>query len=419
MYTARTGMADTEPARISNYDVVGKIGQGGMGVVYEGRHLFMGRIAAIKLLHPHLCSDAGLVRRFLNEARAADAIKHPHIIEVYDSGLSPAPYLVMERLVGESLAERIQRGRLSLADVLEVSDQIASALGAAHGRNIVHRDLKPDNLFLVAGAARVSVKVLDFGIAKLSADLLTDRTETQPGRLLGTLSYMSPEQIKASAAVDHRSDIYSLGVILFELLCGRRPFVETGLAELVVAHSMRPPPRPSSIDARVSPALDAIVLRALAKDPAERFASMEELRQALASAGASLKSEERAPGPADEATLAAAKTLDAVYEAPLPPRPPRRWRAALAVVVLAGVGAAVALVTRGEAPTAIVVPGPETGSQQTAPVGGKLPESPGPAVPRPETAPAAAVEVPPPRRETAKAAAPARARPARKKAELW
>ncbi len=274
------------PERVGNYQIVSKLGEGGMGAVYLARHDFMDRTAAVKFLHPHLCGDPKLVQRFLNEARAANAIRHENIIEVIDTGLalgSGIPYLLMERLVGESLASRLAAGPLSLKEAIAMAAQVASALAAAHAAGIVHRDLKPENLFLCARRNQPPlVKVLDFGIAKLRRTLAGSGFETEQGAFVGTPRYMSPEQCHATGEVDHRTDIYSLGIILFEMVCGRPPFVASSTGQLIVEHMMTAPPRARSLNPQVPEALDEIVARALKKSPAERQASMEELRADLA-----------------------------------------------------------------------------------------------------------------------------------------
>jgi eukaryotic-like serine/threonine-protein kinase len=279
--------------RIHNYEVVSKIGQGGMGVVYLARHLFIDRSAALKVLHPHLQprvdNDPNLVGRFMNEARAANAIRHPNIIEVVDTGFLPrsgAPYLLMEYLEGESLGARLRNmRRLPLEMALQIAGQTASALSAAHDQGIVHRDLKPENIFLLPRPGNVDlVKVLDFGIAKLRLDLAGQAVQTQPGTLVGTPRYMSPEQCRGTGEVDHRSDIYALGIILYEMLCGVPPFQGEGVGQLLAVHMTEPPP-PLRVHASDIPRyIEEACLRALAKRPEDRFQSMREFRAALGSA---------------------------------------------------------------------------------------------------------------------------------------
>ena len=272
--------------RISNYSITSLIGEGGMGAVYLGEHEMIGRKVAIKLLKRQLADDEQLIARFFNEARALSAIHHPGMVEVMDVGRMPdgVPYLVMELLAGEALARRLERGRLPIEQALDVGGQLTSVLAAAHARGIIHRDLKPDNVFLCPDAAgRERVKVLDFGIAKLRSDVPQANVQTRTGAIMGTPAYMSPEQCRGvSRQIDHRTDIYSLGVILYQMVIGRLPFASEGIGELIVMHLRDPPPLPSSILPGVPRDLEELLLRALAKDPEARFQRMDDLGAALA-----------------------------------------------------------------------------------------------------------------------------------------
>ncbi len=274
--------------RVNNYEVRSILGEGGMGAVYLAEHPFMGRKAAIKVLRRELAEDRGLVERFMNEARAANAIHHPNIIDIIDVGLLPSgiPYLMMEFLEGESLAKRIERqGRLPVADAVAVATQTASALDAAHDKGIVHRDLKPDNLYLVPDDGRpfgAKVKVLDFGIAKLRGELSGTGAKTQSGSVMGTPPYMSPEQCRGiTEEIDHRTDVYALGIILYEMLVGAPPFMSAGWGEVVLMHVTKPVPSLRAKNADVPAELEAVILKALAKLSGDRWASMDELDAAL------------------------------------------------------------------------------------------------------------------------------------------
>jgi serine/threonine protein kinase len=279
--------------QFGNYRAISLLGEGGMGAVYLAEHPAIGRRVAVKVLHKNYIRDENLLTRFLNEARAANAIRHPNIIEILDSGTiaDGTPFLVMELLEGESLGTRIRRvGALPMQSAVEFCYQTASALGAAHKKGIVHRDLKPDNLFVVPDPhdpERERIKVLDFGIAKLQQSA-HDSVKTRTGTLMGTPIYMSPEQCRGTKTVDHRSDIYSLGIIFFEMLCGQPPFVSEGFGELVNMHLNVAPAAPSSQNPNVSPTIDAIVLKMLSKNPDERFADMGELMTALKASGGSM-----------------------------------------------------------------------------------------------------------------------------------
>ena len=247
-----------------SYKIVRKLGEGGMGEVYLARHVFMDRPAAIKVLLPELSSNKDIVGRFFAEARATELIKHPNIVQIFDCAIHPASgrgYLVMEFLDGESLGARLARtGTLEPAEVADIAHDTASALQAAHEAGIVHRDLKPDNVFLAKptagqrGSSRPLVKVLDFGIAKLAYPGSVSKTAT--GSILGTPLYMSPEQGRGLAKVDFRSDIYSLGCIIFEMLCGRPPFVREAPGDLIIAHATEAPPRMSTLVDGVPPDLE-------------------------------------------------------------------------------------------------------------------------------------------------------------------
>src|SRR4051812_18104230 len=271
-----------------NFRVTQLIGEGGMGVVYLAEHPGIGRRAAVKVLRPGLTDNPEILKRFFNEARAANAVRHPGIVEVFDCGTLPSgtSYIVMELLEGENLAARLKSvGRLPLADARRIAAQTASALAAAHTAGIVHRDLKPDNLFLVPDdrdASSEMVKVLDFGIAKLGqqgSNVSSVRTRT--GSVMGTPAYMSPEQCRGTREIDHRTDIYALGVILYEMVCGRPPFVSEGFGEMVHLHISAPPPPPRTIDATIPPELERLILWCLEKEPAERVQTMADLHAAL------------------------------------------------------------------------------------------------------------------------------------------
>jgi serine/threonine protein kinase len=284
---------------IGQYRVTNVLGEGGMGVVYAAEHTLLGRPAALKLLLPELSSKQEIVQRFFNEARAATAIRHPGIVEVYDFGWTSdrerSAYIVMELLDGETLRARRKRGLLRWSTALALARQIAGALAAAHAKGIVHRDLKPDNIFLVPdddipGGERI--KLLDFGIAKL-ASAAPGQNRTRTGMVMGTPTYMAPEQCRG-IAVDARADLYSVGCILFELCTGRPPFVGEGEGDVLVAHIHTPPPAMATLASGIPKEVESLVQRLLAKSPADRVQSADELlrlidaaRSALGQAGMS------------------------------------------------------------------------------------------------------------------------------------
>ena len=256
-----------------------------MGSVWLAEHTMLGRRAAIKVLHPEFSNRAEIVTRFFNEARAATAIADPGIVQIFDFGqhTDGSAYIVMELLDGEPLDRRLARqGALGSADALRIMRQVASTLGAAHACGIVHRDLKPENVFMVRDPEVVGgerAKILDFGIAKLMSAHTGVKTQTQ--MVMGTPAYMSPEQCRGAGRVDQRSDVYALGCMLFALLVGRPPFDAEGAGDIIAMHLRESPPAPSSLRQGISTEVDHLVLRCLAKDPAQRFAHGVELASAL------------------------------------------------------------------------------------------------------------------------------------------
>ena len=262
------------------------IGHGGMGAVYRAHHAALARNAAVKVLLPELSHNRDLVARFFNEARAATAVRHPGIVEIFDFGYLPdgSGYIVMEFLEGETLgALRARLGRIPPARALTLTRQIAGALGAAHDRGIVHRDLKPDNVFLVADPEVPSgerIKVLDFGVAKLTATP-GDTARTQTGSLLGTPTYMSPEQCRGTADVDGRTDLYALGCLLYELVCGQPPFVADSAGDLIAHHLYFEPPAPRTWEPALPSAIEQLIVWLLQKDPNARPQSTRELVEAI------------------------------------------------------------------------------------------------------------------------------------------
>jgi serine/threonine-protein kinase len=393
--------------RVNNYEVKSLLGEGGMGAVYLAQHPFMGRKAAVKVLRRELAQDRGLVERFMNEARAANAIHHPNIIDIIDVGQLPSgiPYLMMEFLEGESLARRIEReGRFPIDAAIDVAMQTASALQAAHSKEIVHRDLKPDNLFLVPDEGRpfgFRVKVLDFGIAKLRGELSGSGEKTQTGSVMGTPPYMSPEQCRGiTEEIDHRTDIYALGIILYEMVVGRPPFMSTGWGEVVLMHVTKPPPPPRERNPAVSPQLEAIILKALAKQRDDRFATMAELQAALrvvAGHSGSLPGTAGLTGPASQMGRPSTTLKSAAGEVtPATFTEVRRplWRQPPVVVigVLAAAGAAIAIGLGAGHPAALAPVVPATPIAAVTSVTPVAPE-PKPAPPPPPARSAVSVRV--------------------------
>jgi len=255
-----------------------------MGLVFVAEHTLLGRRAAIKTLQPNVSRNLEVAERFFNEARATSAISDPGVIQIFDFGyhVDGTAYIVMELLEGETLSERISRsGRLALGDALRIARQIAGSLAAAHARDIVHRDLKPENIYLVRDAATQGgerTKILDFGICKVG---MGKSVLTQAGAMIGTPMYMSPEQCRGAGEIDHRSDIYAFGCLVFHMLTGRPPFLGDTPGDLIVAHLREDAPPASLYVPELPSAIDRIVMRCMAKLPGDRYASMVELQDAL------------------------------------------------------------------------------------------------------------------------------------------
>jgi eukaryotic-like serine/threonine-protein kinase len=267
-------------AQIGPYKISSMLGQGGMGEVYRATDSRLGRDVAIKVLTAHRAEDPQSLRRFEQEAKSVAALAHPNILVLYDVGEhNGIRYAVTELLEGKSLLERLATGPLPWREAVEVCAAVAEGLAAAHTREIVHRDIKPANLFLTAD---LRVKILDFGLARSDSPTPGDSTVTEAGTIMGTIAYMSPEQVRGGP-VTATSDIFSLGVVLYELVAGRRPFPGASSAE-VMATILKEPPLPISDAGQPVPReLQRIVERCLAKDPAQRFASARDLAIALKS----------------------------------------------------------------------------------------------------------------------------------------
>jgi serine/threonine-protein kinase len=255
-----------------------------MGEVWRGQHLALNTELAVKLVDASARKDGDeILERFRIEGQAAGRLKSPHIVQIFDYGTEgTTAYMAMELLEGEALSDRLTRaGRFSLADTARVLHEIALGVGAAHEQGIVHRDLKPQNVFLARIGGRVVVKVLDFGIAKLTAAPSSDTLKTHAGMMVGTPAYMSPEQVMGNTQIDWRSDLWQMGIIAFECVCGRMPFDATSLGELFMKICSMPLPVPSRMGP-VPEAFDAWFARAMQRDPEKRFQSSKEMAEALA-----------------------------------------------------------------------------------------------------------------------------------------
>src|SRR5262245_61980021 len=332
-------------SHLGPYEILNPIGAGGMGEVYRARDARLGRDVAIKVLPASISTDPDRLRRFEQEARAAAALNHPNILAVFDIGSHEASlYVVSELLEGETLRERLSQSSaasrmsaggmsqpslpaissaaathtgLAVRKAVDYAIQIARGMTAAHDKNIVHRDLKPENIFVTTDGR---VKILDFGLAKLTqadgavnADVATaTNLETEPGMMLGTIGYMAPEQVRGQP-VDQRADIFSFGVILYEMLSGRRAFQGATTADTIIAIVREDPPELPVEDRHIPPALDRIVNRCLEKSPAARFQTATDLAFALeALSSASHPSREEKAGaliPASPAPLRSRERL--------------------------------------------------------------------------------------------------------------
>ena len=342
--------------KIGKYEIRGEIGRGAMGAVYEGFDAVIGRRVAIKILRTDVFSVVqlpGVLARFKREAQAAGGLSHPHIVTIHDYGEEGGtPYIVMEYIVGSELGQLLERGsRFSLEEIVRIMTQLLGALSHAHQHGVVHRDLKPANIFLLTDG---SIKVVDFGIARLDS---SDLTET--GTVLGTPAYMSPEQCLGTQ-VDHRSDVYTAGVILYQLLTGEKPF--TGSVTSVIQKVLRQVPLPpSDLNPMLAPGWDGVVQRAMAKQPDARYASAREFAQAIAATqqGASPAKTEQAPAPVKQLATAQPDPDATVPITPSPAgakAPPRPRKSVLLPLfasagLLAGAAALYVVVNRAPAPT--------------------------------------------------------------------
>jgi serine/threonine protein kinase/Tol biopolymer transport system component len=315
--------------KLGRYEIRAKIGEGGMGEVYRARDEKLNREVAIKVLPASLSQDQDRLRRFQQEAHAAGALNHPNILAVYDVGIHDgSPYIVSELLEGEELREQLNDGSLPQRKALDYAQQIAQGLAAAHERGITHRDLKPENLFVTTDGR---VKILDFGLAKLTGtsdgtqsqtEVPTRRVDTDPGMVMGTMGYMSPEQLKGQPA-DRHSDIFSFGAILYEMLSGKRAFRGDSMAETMSAILREDPPDLFETNKTVSPALERVVHHCLEKNPEERFHSARDLAFAIESLSG--------------AATSSGQTITGSVSPSLRPRTRERiaWGASIAVLLIA------------------------------------------------------------------------------------
>ena len=343
-------MGDASLGRLvaGRYELVGVLGEGTFGVVYDAVHRVIGRRVAVKLLREDIGRDPELVQRFQLEARAAGALGHPNIVQIFDAGqmddAGAAHFLVMERVDGASLASEVGRGPLPIARAVDIAAQVLSGLAAAHRRSIVHRDLKPENILLgVDEEGREVAKIADFGISKVldpaRLGVTADVRMTGHGEVLGTPLYMAPEQAAGEADIDHRADLWAVGCVLYEMVCGRPPFLGENFPQILAALLRDPPLMPGTLRADVPPALEAVIMRALEKDRAGRPPDASAMRSMLLAAASGEVPATAPPPGEDEAALVAALSRAVALEladepapalpepeielAPVAPPPPR------------------------------------------------------------------------------------------------
>ena len=329
------------------YRIAKVIGEGGMGTVYLAEHVLIKRRVAVKLLHSEFTTDPDVIERFMNEARAAGTLGHPNIVESTDMGFArdSMPYIVFEYLEGSPLSDEVYRLRgLTIRRALRIAHQIASALDAAHAAGIIHRDLKSDNVILTHREdVSDHVKVIDFGVSRFTAAEITSGGGARRSQIVGTPEFMAPEQMTAPESVDHRADIYALGVVLYEMLAGRTPFINDNDTEKLIHQILLETPPP--IDRKeIPPGLNELIFeRLLSKDPDKRFQTMKDVKAAVeAFWGASRRDSQ----PIEPIELPVAAPAPAPAPAPAEaialPKPPRRTASVIPLVIAilcAGAGA--------------------------------------------------------------------------------
>ncbi|HMD70736.1 MAG TPA: serine/threonine-protein kinase [Bryobacteraceae bacterium] len=387
-------------SRVGDYEVLEVLGAGGMGRVYKVRNVISDRVEAMKIVLPDLQGDSDLADRFMREIKVQASLDHPNIAGLHTAlRLDNQLLMLMEYVEGVTIETVMRSGRIPIDKAIDYTSQVLSALSYAHAHGVVHRDLKPGNMIVTPSGV---VKLMDFGIAKMAAD----RKLTQVGSTVGSLYYMSPEQIKGAVDLDPRSDLYSLGISLYEMATGARPFQGDSEYSIMAAHLETNPPPPIQVDPNLPPALSQIILMALEKDPAQRFQTADAFRAALGSVRGSVR------------PAAAPVAAPVAVVPPPPPPPPARSHRGLYIALgsLATIAVIVAAVTQipkfrhtaaeTGPPAAVSTPA------QQAPAEAPPAEAPPAATPSPAPAPAAKTAAPPVRRAPAAAASPQAPAPA-------
>lgn len=312
-------MSFTIGSTVGSYQIEEKLGQGGMATVYKAYHQRLDRHVAIKVLHAVFKDDDSFLRRFTREAQVVARLEHPNIVPVYDFAEHEGyPYLVMRFVQGETLKERLNQGTLSTKEMIRIASHVAAGLDHAHKQGVLHRDIKPSNILLTPGGG---VFIADFGLARITQ---SGESTLSQDMIMGTPQYISPEQAKGTVDLDGRTDIYSFGIILYEMVTGRVPFAADTGYSVIHSQIFDAPPLPSSLNDKISPALELVLLKVLSKDPADRYATAGEF---IAAFKAALQDAPSKIGPADAAVLPdstakqtqAAATAVLTQTAPPPP----------------------------------------------------------------------------------------------------
>jgi serine/threonine protein kinase len=296
---------------VGGYELTRVLGSGSFATVYCAEPRVAGDDVALKLMHAHLASDPEMVRRFVGEARAMTLVRHDNVVQVLDINVIEGTryYIVLELLEGETLEARCERGPIPLDEAIPLLRQVCDGLSAAHVVGVIHRDLKPENILVVGESAAPKVKVMDFGVARRQ-HLSTGEKRTATGLVMGTPQFLSPEQSQGHA-VDARSDIYSVGVIMYRMLTGKLPFTGKNVVEVILAHRSGRATKPSDVMPSLGEAVDRVVLKALEKDPGQRYQTMEEFENALATLAQQQQGPELEPQSAPLSVLLILERLEA------------------------------------------------------------------------------------------------------------